>query len=329
MCSWHSSYQWNKLFQWFIATRPETVLPTLLWTLCQRGLHASSPAARRLVSVDMTDFTAEKSPRPSKLWRGRFTFPVFSAGRNSDSVKFHWNLSTTPVEEEFHGSQASAPAWDTLCSSLLPAVALQLSFRTGDNTKKKGHWGTDRTTLDCRYIMTWSSRWVTAKSTARIHRLNSSAEKCIAPGPGAASHPAPAASAPAPAWVKCESMEASMIRIDQKPPKCLKVSKESSSFNRHLPRICLVSSWNLRRAASITWTGNLWDANHRWSDVGILGKMFAVSSLEWRCNCRFCFQNFVISTKIQNARCAKVGFPPPAEDLLTDLLTFSFFSFFT
>ena len=307
MCSWDSNYQWNKLFQWFIATRPEAVLPTLLWKLCQTGeRHPSSPAAKTACELWHDWFYRWKVPKTEQTLTWQEHIPcLFGWKELRLSVKFHWNLSTTPVEEEFYGSQASAPAWDTL------------SFRTGDNTKKKGHWGTDRTTLDCRYIMTWS-RWVTAKSTARIQRLNSSAEKCIAPGPGAASHPAPA-------WVKCESMEASMIRIDQKPPKCLKVSKESSSFNRHLPRICLVSFWNLRRAASITWTGNLWDANHRWSDVGILGKMFAVSSLEWRCNCRFCFQNFVISTKIQNVRCAKVGFPPPAEDLLT----FSFFSFFT
>ena len=38
MCSWGSSYQWNKVFQWFIATRPEAVLPTLLWRLLSKGI---------------------------------------------------------------------------------------------------------------------------------------------------------------------------------------------------------------------------------------------------------------------------------------------------
>ena len=51
MCSWDSNHRWNKLFQWFNATRPGPVLPTPLWKLDQREEQPSSPAAATLTRL--------------------------------------------------------------------------------------------------------------------------------------------------------------------------------------------------------------------------------------------------------------------------------------
>ena len=55
MCSWDSNHRWNKLFQWFNATRPGPVLPTPLWKLDPREEQPSSPAAATLTWFDWFD----------------------------------------------------------------------------------------------------------------------------------------------------------------------------------------------------------------------------------------------------------------------------------
>ena len=72
-----------------------------------------------------------------------------------------------------------------------------------------------------------------------------------------------------------------------------------------------------------TWTDNLWDvANHRWSDVGILGNNVCSFVTGMTLQLQILLPKFC--DLYENLKCAmcksvKVGFPSPAEDLLTDL----------
>ena len=96
--------------------------------------------------------------------------------------------------------------------------------------------------------MTWS-RCVTAKSSARIQRLNSSTEKCIAPRPWAASPPVPM-------WINCEPMETSMIRIASKFQNKVEVSTGIC-----LILLCFARDVSLYLCESIV---NQW--RHQWSE---------------------------------------------------------------
>ena len=278
------------------------------WRQFLFGLHAPAPARLKKIFLLLADLQNRDYFRVCrKSWEscgpeGGESHVLRNGLQNSITFSSCWWKQHQCLELNTH-------ALASLCSSLrytlLPAVALQLLFRTCDNTKTRSlsHWQGDPG-LQILYGLKQQVR--NSKIKCRI------AEKLLRLVPKQQLllyllylvHQL---------W-----METS-IRIMRNRRARFQNKVEVSTG------ICLVSFFG---RAAVTWiAGNLWDvASRRWSDVGILGKNVCsfITGMMWQLHIllpKMC--DLYEHLKCAMCKSVKVRFPQPAEDLLT------FSSFFT
>ena len=110
MWSWDSNYQWNKLFQWFITTRPGPVLPTPLWKLDQREEQPSCPAAT-LTWFDWFDHW--KVPKTEQILTWQVHVPCLFG-----NLVWTPTLREIPLKSFNISSGRGIPCVKSFCSSL-------------------------------------------------------------------------------------------------------------------------------------------------------------------------------------------------------------------